>query len=247
MSLKEEVNVLQRIPLFAKVEASKLKLLAFTSERIAFEAGHVLFRQGDMGDAAYIILEGEAEVLVDGPSGPVLIAVLGRDAFVGDHQLQIIRRQPRAGGFEVRRGNAARQHDEKIHREIFRGFEDVADAVEAEDVRVFVRVNHDRARAVRHDGAREFRRGQQRAFHMKMPVNQARREIRALEVNGFFRAIIADADDAAVVHGDDCGMDFAAQDVDEPGVFEQQFRRLFASRDGEFLLDVPHNSPSSLT
>jgi CRP/FNR family transcriptional regulator, cyclic AMP receptor protein len=84
VSLKEEVNVLQRIPLFAKVEASKLKLLAFTSERIAFEAGHVLFRRGDMGDAAYIILEGEAEVLVDGPSGPVLIAVLGRDAFVGE-------------------------------------------------------------------------------------------------------------------------------------------------------------------
>jgi CRP/FNR family cyclic AMP-dependent transcriptional regulator len=84
VSLKEEVDVLQRIPLFAKVEASKLKLLAFTSERIAFAAGHVLFRQGDMGDAAYIILEGEAEVLVEGPSGPVLIAIVGRDSFVGE-------------------------------------------------------------------------------------------------------------------------------------------------------------------
>ena len=84
MSLREEVELLQRIPLFANVEASKLKLLAFTSERIAFESGHVLFRQGDPGDAAYIIIEGEAEVLVNGASGPIQVAVLGRNEIVGD-------------------------------------------------------------------------------------------------------------------------------------------------------------------
>jgi CRP/FNR family cyclic AMP-dependent transcriptional regulator len=84
VSLREEVDLLRRIPLFANVEPSKLKLLAFTSERIAFEAGHVLFRQGDAGDAAYIVIEGEAEVLVDGLSGPVLVAVVGRNALVGE-------------------------------------------------------------------------------------------------------------------------------------------------------------------
>ncbi len=84
MSLKEEVEMLRRIPFFAQVEASKLKLLAFTSERVAFEAGQVLFRQGDMGDAAYIIIEGEADVLVDTPAGPVTVATLGRNDFVGE-------------------------------------------------------------------------------------------------------------------------------------------------------------------
>ena len=84
MSLKEEVGLLQRIPLFANIEAAKLKLLAFTSERVAFEAGHVLFREGDMGDAAYIIMEGEADVLVDSPAGPVSVAILGHNAFVGE-------------------------------------------------------------------------------------------------------------------------------------------------------------------
>ena len=84
MSLREEVDLLRRIPLFANVEPSKLKLLAFTSERIAFEVGHVLFRQGDAGDAAYIVIEGEAEVLVDGATGPVLVAVVGRNALVGE-------------------------------------------------------------------------------------------------------------------------------------------------------------------
>lgn len=84
MSLREEVELLQRIPLFANVEASKLKLLAFTSERIAFESGQVLFRQGDAGDAAYIIIEGDAEVLVSGASGPIQVAVLGRNEIVGE-------------------------------------------------------------------------------------------------------------------------------------------------------------------
>ena len=84
MSLREEVDLLQRIPLFANVEASKLKLLAFTSERIAFESGQVLFRQGDAGDAAYIIIEGDAEVLVNGASGPIQVAVLGRNEIVGE-------------------------------------------------------------------------------------------------------------------------------------------------------------------
>jgi len=84
MSIKEEVDLLRRIPLFANVEPSKLKLLAFTSERIAFEAGHILFNQGDAGDAAYIVIEGEAEVLVNGPVGPIQVAVLGRNAIVGE-------------------------------------------------------------------------------------------------------------------------------------------------------------------
>jgi CRP/FNR family transcriptional regulator, cyclic AMP receptor protein len=84
MSLKEEVELLQRIPLFSQIEPAKLKLLAFTSERVGFDAGQALFKQGDMGDAAYIIIEGEAEVLVDTSAGPAVVAKLGKDALVGE-------------------------------------------------------------------------------------------------------------------------------------------------------------------
>ncbi len=51
-SLSDEVDLLRRIPLFAQIDPSKLKLLAFTSERVAFEEGQTLFKQGDEGDAA---------------------------------------------------------------------------------------------------------------------------------------------------------------------------------------------------
>jgi CRP/FNR family cyclic AMP-dependent transcriptional regulator len=84
MSLKEEVELLQRIPMFAQVEPAKLKLLAFTSARVTFESGEVLFQQGDMGDAAYLVVEGEADILVNTPSGPIKVATVGKNAFVGE-------------------------------------------------------------------------------------------------------------------------------------------------------------------
>ena len=65
MSLSQDVEVLRTIPLFAKIEPPKLKLLAFTSERLEFMDGDALFHQGDVGDAAYIILRGRADVMVD--------------------------------------------------------------------------------------------------------------------------------------------------------------------------------------
>ena len=84
MSLEEDVELLRNIPLFAKIEPSKLKLLAFTSQRLTFNAGDSLFKQGDAGDALYVIMEGEADVLVDTPGGQITVATMGTNDFVGD-------------------------------------------------------------------------------------------------------------------------------------------------------------------
>lgn len=84
MSLNEEVELLRNIPMFANIEPSKLKLLAFTSERMAFKDGDVLFRQGEQGDSAYVIIVGEADVIVDTPKGPLTVAKLKRNDIVGE-------------------------------------------------------------------------------------------------------------------------------------------------------------------
>ena len=84
MSLHEEVEALRNIPLFAKIDASKLKLLAFTSERVNYDPGQNLFKQGDSGDAAYIILDGEADIIVDTPGGELVVASMKKNDFVGD-------------------------------------------------------------------------------------------------------------------------------------------------------------------
>lgn len=84
MSLNEEVALLRNIPMFANIEPSKLKLLAFTSQRLTFAPDDVLFSQGDAGDSAYIIVDGEADVIIDTPKGPITVAHFGRNDLVGE-------------------------------------------------------------------------------------------------------------------------------------------------------------------
>jgi CRP/FNR family transcriptional regulator, cyclic AMP receptor protein len=51
MSINEEVELLKTVPIFSKIEPAKLKLIAFTSDRMTFDVGQELCHQGDMGDA----------------------------------------------------------------------------------------------------------------------------------------------------------------------------------------------------
>ncbi len=84
MSLKEEVETLRQIPLFAKVDPTKVKLLAFTSERVTYQPGQIVCQQGEMGDAAYVIISGEAQVLIDTPSGQINVATMKKNDVVGE-------------------------------------------------------------------------------------------------------------------------------------------------------------------
>lgn len=84
MSLQQEVDLLRKIPLFSKIEPARLKLLAFTSERLHYGAGEVLFRQGEMGDAAFVIIRGAAEVSIETDSGPLVVAHLSDHELVGE-------------------------------------------------------------------------------------------------------------------------------------------------------------------
>ena len=75
MSLDTEVDALKKVPLFANIETSKLKLMAFASERLTYKPGQTLVKQGEQGDAAYIILQGEAEVAIKQDDGLSLIHI----------------------------------------------------------------------------------------------------------------------------------------------------------------------------
>jgi CRP-like cAMP-binding protein len=72
------------VPMFKAIDPSRLKLLAFTSERIHYRTGQHFFDQGDVADAAYVILDGRAEVLIDHDGDRVKVADLGRNALVGE-------------------------------------------------------------------------------------------------------------------------------------------------------------------
>ena len=99
MSLNEEVELLRKIPLFAKIEPSKLKLLAFTSERLTYQSGQRLFQQGDVGDAAYIIIDGEASVRIRTDGREIQVAELGKGDVVGE--IAILCDVPRTASVEA--------------------------------------------------------------------------------------------------------------------------------------------------
>jgi CRP-like cAMP-binding protein len=84
MSLKQEFELLRRVPFFAEIEPAKLKLLAFMSERVGFDPGKLIVRQGEPADAAYLIIDGEAEVIVATAAGPVTVATLGANEIFGE-------------------------------------------------------------------------------------------------------------------------------------------------------------------
>ena len=84
MNLNEEVELLKGVPILAKIEPAKLKLLAFTSERVNYAEGQELCHQGDPGDAMYVILGGVADVLIDTPTGQIQVAEMKKNDFLGE-------------------------------------------------------------------------------------------------------------------------------------------------------------------
>ncbi len=82
--LSNEVELLRRVPLFSGIEPAKLKLLAYTSEVVTYNPGQVLFRMGDAGDAAYVIIQGAAEVSVSTDAGDIPVAQLKDGDFLGE-------------------------------------------------------------------------------------------------------------------------------------------------------------------
>lgn len=74
------IDLLRTIPSFRGQKDSALAALAPLLDEIAFSPGDRLTREGVSGHEAFIILEGDAEVFVDGQS----VATLGRGEFVGE-------------------------------------------------------------------------------------------------------------------------------------------------------------------
>jgi CRP-like cAMP-binding protein len=106
LDLAEETDLLRKIPMFAKMETSKLKLLAFASEIVSFDDGDVVFNSGDSADFAYVIMEGAVDIVTDyvimegavdivteTDAGPVVSDTLSQNQLIGE--LGLLNNAPR--------------------------------------------------------------------------------------------------------------------------------------------------------
>ena len=93
MDVFQEAELLRKVPFFGGLDSAKLKLLAFTSRALKFAPGECLMRKGEPADAAYVILDGEVEVVGETEAGEFVIAVVGRNQLQGE--MGVITNTPR--------------------------------------------------------------------------------------------------------------------------------------------------------
>jgi CRP-like cAMP-binding protein len=127
MTLETEVQSLRQVPMFRDIDPARLKLLAFTSERVNFAEGQKFFQQGDAADAAYVILQGKADVAVDSAGQEIKIAELGQNAIVGE--MGILSDTPRSATIIAATPTTALRIDKRVFLELLTQFPQMSIAV----------------------------------------------------------------------------------------------------------------------
>src|SRR4051794_30876058 len=84
MDLDTEVRTIRSAPIFEGLCASKTRLLCCMSEQQTFESGEYICRHGEPSDAAYLILSGEVEFVVDTPAGQTVLGRQGKGTIFGE-------------------------------------------------------------------------------------------------------------------------------------------------------------------
>jgi CRP-like cAMP-binding protein len=93
MSLEMEMSALSSAAVFAGLNEEQLRLLAFSSERRRYGAGDFVFKAGELPEGAYVLIEGEVEIVHPGEQmDPVRTSEKG--AMLGELALLISKPRP---------------------------------------------------------------------------------------------------------------------------------------------------------
>jgi CRP-like cAMP-binding protein len=139
MTIETEVQSLRQVPMFRDIDPARLKLLAFTSERVQFAEGQRFFSQGDAADAAYVVLDGRADVSLDTPTGQIKVAELGKNALVGE--MGILSDSPRSATITAAEATSALRIDKRVFLELLTQFPQMSIAVMRELANRLERMN----------------------------------------------------------------------------------------------------------
>lgn len=90
-------QTLKAIPLFKELENADLDLITALLQQISFAKGQTIFKQGDIGDAMYLVESGQV-VVWDEEAGQAL-AYLGPGSFVGE--IALLLTEPRSASLRV--------------------------------------------------------------------------------------------------------------------------------------------------
>ncbi len=84
------ISLLRQLPLFSDLPRGELKYLAYTLNRLSFDPDTIVFRENDIGESFYIVIDGSVDVImaIDTPDEK-LLARLGSGEYIGEMSLVI--------------------------------------------------------------------------------------------------------------------------------------------------------------
>lgn len=96
MHIEDIAAMLGRVPMLAKLDPTRIKLLAFTGQLQRFSPGEYLMRVGDPSDCTFLILDGGVDAVVDSAKGEILLTRAGPNDMVGE--MGVLMNVPRTAG-----------------------------------------------------------------------------------------------------------------------------------------------------
>ncbi len=88
MTTSERERFLKRLALFSELEAGELRALADVAQVVTFPASALIFREGELGDCAYVVVRGSVQVFaIDRNGDEVVLAQLKELSHVGEQSL----------------------------------------------------------------------------------------------------------------------------------------------------------------
>src|SRR5688572_28252641 len=91
---------LKQVPLFSELPDNDLEQLCQMVWDVTLEEGAQLFAEGDIGDKAYVVKEGELEVVKRAAGREVLLAVVGASEIIGE--MSLLENTPRTASVRAR-------------------------------------------------------------------------------------------------------------------------------------------------
>jgi CRP-like cAMP-binding protein len=124
-SMGQDVETLQKIPLFQGLPEARVKLIAYVAEAVRFAAGEVIVQRGDPADAVYVITEGEASASVTRTDGrPVLLRTMGPGSTFGE--TSVLARGQRTAAVTARSSLETLKFSAKVFLELLESNADLA-------------------------------------------------------------------------------------------------------------------------
>ena len=84
MSIEDDIAFLERVPTLSLLGREALRILAIGAESRYVHDGDVLFREGEIADAGYVVQEGSFTLASDDSRGGVAPVTVGPGALLGE-------------------------------------------------------------------------------------------------------------------------------------------------------------------